>query len=119
MEDWTAIAADAAQGIAEVGYSAILIKNGGRSGPSHNPIIAAGTSHACTVLEKKISQYERANTNISASERKFLVSTEGLTVAPETQDKLQIDGKDLSIVQVQPLQPGGVVVLWEVMARGS
>lgn len=57
-------------------------------------------------------------TTIRATDRKFLIAAEGVSTGPTEQDALRIDGADINIANVQPLAPGGVVILWKVAVRG-
>lgn len=118
---WAAEIADAQAGIRD-GFrkqQAILIKQGGTSGSAHNPTRGAGTEYTCYIGETKISQYERANELVQMTDRRFMVSTEGLTVAPEVSDSLRVGSDTLAIVAVEPFQPGGEVIYWKVRVNGE
>lgn len=103
--------------LAEFGQAAVLRRPTVGSGPARNPGVGAPTDYDCTLVVDTYRNFERDGTRIKAGDKKVLLSTEGLTVAPLTSDQLVIAGEVHSIVNVEPLSPGGVVVMWTVQAR--
>lgn len=54
---------------------------------------------------------------MDVGDQRVLVSVDGLTITPETTDKLRIGTTTLGIVRVVPHAPGGTLYFWEVQAR--
>ena len=53
----------------------------------------------------------------AVGDQRVLVSVEGLTLTPNTLDKLQIDGVTFRTIGVSPLAPAGEVIFWEMQVR--
>lgn len=118
---WGAEIAEAQAGIREGyrGHTAALIKPGATTGPAHNPTRGASTEQTCYIGEAAISLRERDGTLIQTQDRRFIISPEGLTSGPATGDSLRVGADTLSIVTVDPVAPGGAVIYWKVIARGT
>ncbi len=116
--DYTRPRATAERLLERFGQSASLITQGVATGSPTNPTLGADAEQAVTVVETEFTYQERQGTMIQESDRKFTMSTAGVTTAPTTQDKLSVAGVTLSIVVVKPLAPGGVALPWEVHCRG-
>lgn len=56
-------------------------------------------------------------TNILTGDKRILISAQGLTVVPQTNDFLLIEGVKHSIVNIKTLAPSGVPVLYTAQAR--
>lgn len=70
------------------------------------------TDYACTLVVTDYSAMERTGTLIGTTDRKVLVSTEGLGITPLVSDLLVVDGQAYEIKTLMPLQPGETVVMW-------
>lgn len=81
------------------------------SGDAWNPTQSA-TDYDCTLVVTDYSLYERASGLIGATDRKVLVSTDGVSISPTSADKLVIGSNVYEIKRVDPLEPGDTVVLW-------
>lgn len=92
-----------------------------RQGPSTGdpwaPIPGATTDHPGTGCVIDYTAFERAGTQIEAGERKALVAAKGLAVTPSVADRLVWQGEALEIVEVKPLAPAGVAVIFEIRVR--
>ena len=71
------------------------------------------TDYDCTLVVTDYTLRERESTLIGATDRKVLISTDGLTITPTNKDRLVLDGKPYEIVRIMPLEPGETVLLWE------
>ncbi len=109
---------DVAEVIEEAGQVGAIRRPGASSGDAWNPTFAAPTDTPCTLVELESTAAEIDGTLIRSSDRKVMVSTHGVPDAPTQADQIVIGGKPLAIVSVMPLSPGGVVLLWQVQARG-
>lgn len=86
-----------------------------RSGPAHAPVVNP-VAHACRVVDTGYSMTNRDSTHILAGDKVGLLSP-AIAVEPQMTDALRIDGADYRFVDLQPLNPGGLTVLWEYVAR--
>lgn len=100
--------------IAQYGKAAVLLRTT-LSGPAHDPVETT-VEHACTLVETGYSLTNRSDTLILAGDKVGIISTD-LAVVPDKADKLRIGGDDYSLVDLQPLDPGGTVLLFEFVAR--
>lgn len=86
-----------------------------RSGPPHAPVLTP-VAHACTVADIGYSITNRDSTNIAAGDKVGLMAAT-VAVEPKLDDILRVDGTDYRFMDLQPLNPGGLVVLYEYVAR--
>lgn len=99
--------------IAEYGKAATLVRFS-ESGPPHDPVITE-TSYPVTFVETGYSLTNRNETLIQVGDKLGLISTAG--EAPDFADKIEIGGDRYNLVDLQPLNPGGTVLLYEFVAR--
>lgn len=85
-----------------------------RTGPPHAPIVTP-VEYPVTLVETGYSLTNRNETLIQTGDKLGIISTEG--EAPKLDDKLRLDGTDYSFVDLQPLNPGGLTLLFEFQAR--
>lgn len=118
---WAPEIADAQAGIREGGrgYTATLLKPGSETGPTHNPTRGAATSHSCFVVAFDYGETQIDGTLVQRGDRRLMVSSEGLSVAPEPGDGFTLDGISWHVVSVMPVSPGGSVIYWKVQIRGK
>lgn len=99
--------------IAQFGKAATLVKFE-EQGPAHDPEIVE-VDYPVTLVEVGYSLTNRTDTLIQVGDRMGLISTDG--EAPAFDDKLEIDGKRYSFVDLQPLTPGPTTLLWDYLVR--
>tara|TARA_R110002124_G_scaffold11597_18_gene55381 strand:- start:44034 stop:44393 length:360 start_codon:yes stop_codon:yes gene_type:complete len=77
------------------------------------------TAHPCTAMVATFTVNEEfiAAGLMDVGDLRVLVAVDGLTIQPETTDKLRIGTTPLGIVRVVPHAPGGTLYFWEVQAR--
>ena len=80
--------------------------------PIFNP-----TQHPVFVVVGQYDQEERDGTLIQMNDLKITLSTEGLTIEPNTADKFRMDGTDYTIVRVSPVAPDGDAKVYELQVR--
>ena len=102
--------------IARYGYATSLERDGVPTGPPHNPQPGPVVLHACKVVEGKYSLIDRDATLVLQGDKLGLISTE-IDVAPALGDRLHLGGAVYHFVDLQPLSPGGQVLLYEFHAR--
>ena len=117
-----AIAAEVAAALAEAGavtgtgpLIATIRRRGTATGPAFAPTYGPDTLHTCTVVLSHYSARERDETSIAAADVKVLASA--MDIDPTSADTLVVNGVDYEIVEATPVQPGGVVLMWEIQAR--
>lgn len=117
-EDWSAAAADVAEGLLEAGAAAVIVRLiPDPQGTPSDPGAPQETAHTVTAVVVDYSQREREGTSIVTGDRKALVSATGVTPTP--QDRFRWEGADMQIVDVRRLAPAGVAVLFELQVRAS
>lgn len=102
--------------IARYGYASQLERDGAPTGPPHNPQPGPPTQHDCKVVELEYSLTDRDTTLVLKGDKLGLIST-AIDVAPAMGDRLALGGNVYHFVDVQPLSPGGQVLLYEFHAR--
>jgi hypothetical protein len=77
------------------------------------------TAFPCTAMVATFTVNEEfiAAGLMDVGDQRVLVSVDGLTIRPETTDKIRIGGDTLGIKSVVPHAPGGTLYFWEVQAR--
>lgn len=86
-----------------------------QSGPPYAPVVTEEV-YACVLVETSYSMTNRDATLIQSGDKLGIIST-AMAIAPTLQDKIRIDGSDYSFVDLQPLNPGGLNLLFEFVAR--
>ena len=85
-----------------------------RTGPPHAPVVTQ-VEHPVVLVETGYSLTNRSETLVQAGDKVGIISTAG--EAPQLDDVLRLDGADYRFVDLQPLNPGGLVLLFEFQAR--
>lgn len=116
-EDWSAVAVDVAAGLLEAGTSATIVRAGTSTGPTHNPTPGVPAEHSCTVVFDQWRADQIDGTLIQRGDLKILVAASGLAITPTPADTFRHAGKDYAIINVKPLQPAGVAVMYEMQCR--
>lgn len=86
-----------------------------KSGPAHAPVLTP-VSHGCVLVETGWKLTLIPATLIETGDKMGIISTT-ITIAPDTADKLQIEGQRYNFVAIEPLNPGGTTLLYEYLAR--
>jgi hypothetical protein len=89
------------------------------TGPANNPVAGAPTDYDVTlvVLDYSLHEVNASQGRILVTDKKVLLAKGNLAVDPLPAHKLIIGGKAHSLELIQPLAPGGTVVLWTIQAR--
>ncbi len=98
------------------GYSTQLQRDGAPTGPPHNPQPGPATQHACTVVELDYSLTNRDATLVLQGDKLGLIST-ATDIVPGKDDRIVLGGLTYNFIDLQPLSPGGQVLLFEFHAR--
>ncbi|MBB6484861.1 hypothetical protein [Rhizobium lusitanum] len=86
------------------------------AGPDYDPV-QTSEEFACSFVDLEQSQVHVADTQVQRGDRTVYLSTEGLSITPTLADKVLIGDVEHSIVDLQPLSPGGMVVFWQLQVR--
>lgn len=102
-----------------------LVDNFGRAATLRQ-VADSGTAYAPTrtatdttvrAVDLNLRIGDRAGTSTGQTRRTLYVST-AAGVTPRKRDKIQVGGVWHEIDEVMPLEPGGVVLMWEVLLVG-
>lgn len=117
--DYTRSRATAERLIARFGAPATLTKPGEADDSTYPPTPGTPTDYACTAVKTEYAMSDRDGSNVRMSDVKLLVSTEGLSVEPANNDTITVAGRVYSVVNVDPLEPGPLTVMWTVQGRSG
>lgn len=117
---WASEIADAQAAIKDGGrgFSGTISTPGAATGDAHNPTRAADTEETAYLIEQAYRESEIDGERVIRGDRRFMVSTEGVTNAPAVGSGLTVGSDAYKIVNVSPFSPGGEVIYWTVQARG-
>ncbi|MEQ7866578.1 hypothetical protein ABQ137_08100 [Xanthomonas sp. WHRI 8393] len=102
--------------IGAYGYLTQLERDGAITGPPHNPQQGPPTRHDCKVVELEYSLTNRDATLVLKGDKLGLISTAS-EVAPTLSDRIVLGNDLFTFIDLQPLSPGGQVLLYEFHAR--
>jgi len=54
------------------------------------------------------------DTLLKEAAQRIMVACEGVSVVPEVDDMLEISGKNYAVKMVEPFNPGGIDLYWEI-----
>jgi len=111
---YTRLNATARRLISKYGKSAEIVRQV-TSGPPHNPVVTE-TTYACKLADIGYSLTDRDASLILVGDKVGIISTD-IAVVPQKSDKLRIDGIDYNLIDLEPLNPGGLTVIYEYHAR--
>jgi hypothetical protein len=113
--DYTRTRATAERLIARFGQTGALRRTVGDADP-FNPVQTT-TDYSCTFAVLDYAKKDVDGTLIKQTDQMVYLSTSGLSVTPETTDRLVVGGAVLTVVNVKPLSPAGTVVYYELQVR--
>lgn len=111
------LAATARRLIKDKGQAAALLRTGTPTGPAHDPQPGADVRTTCYVVETGYSLTDRDTTLVEQGDKLGLISTELDGFVPAKTDRIEIGGLQYHFLDLQPLAPGGTVLLYEFHAR--
>ena len=113
-------AATASRLIARHGQSAGLLRAGdGGTDAFGHPIPGPDTEYPVTVAMVEFSIKERVASDgiVAMGDKKVLASVDGLSIDPNTSDRLRVGGIEWRILSVGKVAPAGDVFFYEIQAR--
>ena len=115
--DYTEIAATAHEILAEFGQSVTITHYGESVYDSDTgKATRSETTEAGTAVELEYESRDIDGALILRGDKRLLLSAVGIA-APVAGDSVTIGGSVYAVMNVKPLSPGGVAVLYEVQAR--
>lgn len=120
------IAAEVAAGIAEAGaetgsgsaLTGSILRVSGAVESTYPPTLGTETAYACTLMLSNYRASDRDGTNITARDVKALIAPDAAT-DPRNGDRLTVGNETYSIVNVEAVKPGGVVLMWKCQVRSE
>lgn len=110
--------ADANEMIEEFGQAGFIRRKGATTGPAHNQTSGPPTNTPVTFVMVDYKNHEIDGTRILTTDRKVLLAVGTMTQDPTPADELVLaDGTPQKIINVSPLAPGGVTLLYEMQCR--
>ncbi len=111
------LTASASRVIARYGKPATLKRPGQETGPAWNPTAGPDVEYSVTCTVSQFKSDEIDGTQIQSIDRKVFVSVKGLTIEPDTADRIVIDGNEYSIVEVGAVETLGEIHIFVLQVR--
>lgn len=83
------------------------------TGPDFDPVVTETTT-AITLVELDYSLTNRNESLVQAGDKLWLIQA---AANPAMEDKIELDGTRYNMVDIQPVAPGPVSLMFEVQAR--
>lgn len=113
-EDWDGIAVQVKAALGAVGIAATFKSSSSTAGA--NPTTTF-TDYSCNAYQSDWRIAERDGTRIRMDDTRFFLSATSGVPSPKKGDRLIFAGSTFNIVEVVPLSPAGVDLLYDVQAR--
>lgn len=114
------VAAAIAEGAAAVGDGplvAYIVRKGEQTGPDYEPTYGPDVAFECNAIISSSVQRHQSQTVIEVGDKNLFTSAP--LVAPTIADRVQVQGQIYQIVNVMPLQTGGVDLAFDILIRGG
>ncbi len=99
------------------GTTALLIRQGAPTGPAYDLTAGSETTETIRCVLTNWNQREIDGNLIQVGDLRLLVSTEGVTSSPNTEDGVRIGTEDYQVVSVRNVSPAGTPLVWIVQVR--
>lgn len=103
--------------IRENGKAAFIVTPGTATGPAYDPTPGEPLREMVYFVETRYSMTDRNASLVESGDKMGLVSTETGATPQKSINQIEIDGVLYQFIDVQPLNPGGVVMLYKIHAR--
>lgn len=100
--------------LAQYGKDCAIVREE-RRGPEWAPVVTQ-TEYPVKLVETGYSLTNRNETLVQAGDKVGIIST-AAAVAPRLHDPIRIDGEMYRLIDLQPLNPGGLTLLFQFTAR--
>jgi hypothetical protein len=114
MFNYRPLLATANRLIGNFGKPAIISRQGEATGPAWNPQPGLATDRDTLCVELSYSLTNRNESLIQRGDKLLLLRA---GVEPAVGNTITVDAITYQVIDVQPLNPGGTVMLYEVQAR--
>lgn len=112
-EDWAGIAAEIDEALNSVGFPATLHRTGTPMGPEYDPVWSPETDFPITVVDSNWTKRD-AQGNLLAQSVRLLTISALNGVVPNKTDSVTVRGVRHALLEVMPLAPGGVDLLYDL-----
>ena len=119
MIDYASVAQEADSAIANAGTSLTIKRDTAGVTDPITGITTGGriTSYTATGVKLRFKNRDIDGTLVKAGDLRILLSVAGLNITPESTDTITVSGVDWKIIDVKPLEPAEIVVLYELQIR--
>lgn len=118
MPDYNNIAANVKASLGRAGMAASYVSvTNGVYNPSTGSVTATEATTQVSVVRLSYSEYEMNNTQIKQGDIKVLMDATSLSEDPKTEDKIVMNSETWNIIDIKPLDPAGIVVMYELRLR--
>lgn len=116
-KDYRRNRASAEKSIRKAGADAFLLVPTEVSGDPWDPQSGEPGKHPCQVVVTEYSDRDKDGTLIQYTDKKALISPEGLDIEPSNGHMLQIANDKYQIMNVNPIKPATLVIMYEAQIR--
>lgn len=116
--DYLESVADADELISDFGQSVQIVRTADGNGPVWDP--GAGTTTTATTFAVRVEytmKQIQAGGVLANAERWLVATNAGSLASLQPQDKLSLGGVERDILDVKPLQPASVIVMYDCQVR--
>lgn len=106
---------EAGEAVGDGPLEALILRKGEKSGPDYAPVYGPNQEHRFYALLGTFTSKERENTSIRSTDTKITLTVGD--VEPVTSDEIKIKGVTYEVHGVEPVNPGGVDLMYEIWAR--
>lgn len=111
-EDWASVAKEVEAALLIVGFNATLQKAGTNSGTEYDPVIGPPTDYPVNIIDDTIRLRDSSGTLIDRKMRVLTMAATGVIASKN--DRILVRGTWHEIIEVMPLAPGGVDLLFDL-----
>jgi len=119
MIDYNSAAEEATRAIINAGTTLTIKRETAGTTDPITGLTTGGTvvSHSAIGVKLRYKNTDIDGTLVRSGDLRILLSVAGLTVTPESTDTITVSGVDWKIIDVKPLEPAEIVVLYELQIR--
>lgn len=116
-EDWDAIAREIDDAIASVGFLATLTRKTASGGTAYQPASFTTAEYPIVVIDDVI-KVKNADGTLTGQKRRVLTISALNGTTPQKDDSVLVRGTRHVVLEVMPLAPGGVDLLFDIDIGG-
>ena len=115
--DYPAVRLNAQNAIVDTGMAMKIVSKIGQVTDQVNGTVSAGIPKLTNCTGVQYPTTVKTKDGVLQKTRAVLIGAEGLKVAPVVGMQLRIGSTDFEIIDVEPLEPGGVMVIYTVTVK--